>query len=288
MSRFVSSDYPLRQSHTFLLATDSKNSVLAEILDGKTSPIAYCVYGEQSGQQEISGRLGFNGELREARMGWYLLGNGYRAYNPMLMRFHSPDSLSPFGKGGLNAYVYCVGDPVNYSDPTGHMPKNFLNFLTRKPRRALTAAPSTSSLSPLIKPDTPSAARRPLPALPESVNESTALSSLLDESTGEPIFQTLPSRRTWAPQSSTPLPKEMMTYEQMAQLERASESGSTSRLASQSPSAPYVDRSTKPKISRPSQRLRLLTPDESNAVFTIDHVGDERVDLAMFNKYLRR
>jgi hypothetical protein len=49
-----------------------------------------------------------------------LLGNGYRAYNPRLMRFHSPDSWSPFGGGGLNAYMYCVGDPVNRSDPTGH------------------------------------------------------------------------------------------------------------------------------------------------------------------------
>ncbi|WP_147458691.1 RHS repeat-associated core domain-containing protein, partial [Pseudomonas savastanoi] len=37
-----------------------------------------------------------------------------------LMRFNSPDSLSPFGKGGMNAYAYCAGDPVNRSDPTGH------------------------------------------------------------------------------------------------------------------------------------------------------------------------
>ncbi|WP_434706426.1 RHS repeat-associated core domain-containing protein [Pseudomonas sp. Z1-12] len=45
--------------------------------------------------------------------GHYLLGNGYRAFNPGLMRFNSPDSLSPFGEGGLNAYAYSVGDPVN-------------------------------------------------------------------------------------------------------------------------------------------------------------------------------
>ncbi|EGH35731.1 hypothetical protein PSYJA_44541, partial [Pseudomonas syringae pv. japonica str. M301072] len=36
--------------------------------------------------------------------GHYLLGNGYRAFNPVLMRFNSPDSLSPFGEGGVNAY----------------------------------------------------------------------------------------------------------------------------------------------------------------------------------------
>lgn len=63
---------------------------------------------------------GFNGELPERATGHYLLGNGYRAYNPVLMRFNSPDSCSPFGRGGVNAYAYCVGDPVNRRDPTGH------------------------------------------------------------------------------------------------------------------------------------------------------------------------
>ena len=105
---------------TVLLASDSSQSIIAEVADGKTNAIAYSAYGEQSAQQEVATGLGFNGQLREARLGWYLLGNGYRAYNPRLMRFHSPDSWSPFGRGGLNPYMYCVGDPVNRSDPTGH------------------------------------------------------------------------------------------------------------------------------------------------------------------------
>ncbi|WP_239644025.1 hypothetical protein [Pseudomonas avellanae] len=43
------------------------------------------------------------------------------------MRFHSPDSLSPFGEDGLNAYAYAYayaygeGDSVNGVDPTGHI-----------------------------------------------------------------------------------------------------------------------------------------------------------------------
>ncbi|MHC8316840.1 RHS repeat-associated core domain-containing protein [Pseudomonas sp. LB3P31] len=105
---------------TTLLATDNSHSVIGEILDGKHNPIAYTAYGEQSAPQKDKARLGFNGQLREAKIGWYLLGNGYRAYNPQIMRFHSPDSWSPFGGGGLNAYMYCIGDPVNRSDPTGH------------------------------------------------------------------------------------------------------------------------------------------------------------------------
>ncbi|WP_172736589.1 RHS repeat-associated core domain-containing protein [Pseudomonas sp. Irchel s3h17] len=106
---------------TVLLASDSNQSIIAEVADGETNTIAYTAYGEQSAQQDVATRLGFNGQLREARIGWYLLGNGYRAYNPRLMRFHSPDSWSPFGRGGLNLYMYCAGEPVMNSDPTGHI-----------------------------------------------------------------------------------------------------------------------------------------------------------------------
>lgn len=114
-----------------LLATDRSQSIIGEIVDDQSQTIAYSAYGEQSAQQKIETRLGFNGQLREANIGWYLLGNGYRAYNPRLMRFHSPDSWSPFGGGGLNAYMYCVGDPVNRVDPTGHI----WQTLTAKARR---------------------------------------------------------------------------------------------------------------------------------------------------------
>ncbi|OVU30967.1 hypothetical protein BME18_22975 [Klebsiella michiganensis] len=54
------------------------------------------------------------------------MGNGYRAYSPALRRFTCPDSESPFGVGGINPYVYCDHDPVNKTDPSGHMPKGRL------------------------------------------------------------------------------------------------------------------------------------------------------------------
>jgi RHS repeat-associated protein len=108
------------KQRVILLATDSNQSIIGENVEGKVNTIGYSAYGEQSAQQEVASALGFNGQLREAKLGWYLLGNGYRAYNTRLMRFHSPDSWSPFGGGGLNAYMYCVGDPVNRVDPTGH------------------------------------------------------------------------------------------------------------------------------------------------------------------------
>ncbi len=64
--------------------------------------------------------VGFNGQLHESATCWQILGNGYRAYCPVLMRFHSPDDQSPFGNGGVNAYAYSLGDPANHVDPTGH------------------------------------------------------------------------------------------------------------------------------------------------------------------------
>ncbi|MGY2342002.1 RHS repeat-associated core domain-containing protein [Pseudomonas sp. SDO5532_S415] len=114
----INQQNPTRQ-RTVLLAPDLKNSVIAELDAGSLNQIAYSPYGQKSAQHEVITRLGLNGELCEAEIEWYLLGNGYRTYNPRLMRFHSPDSWSPFGRGGLNAYMYCGGEPVLRSDPTG-------------------------------------------------------------------------------------------------------------------------------------------------------------------------
>jgi len=78
---------------------------------------AHNPYGFCANQGRAS--LGFNGEYLDAFMSAYFLGNGYRVYSPVLMRFVSPDRYSPFGKGGRNAYVYCLGDPINHVDPSG-------------------------------------------------------------------------------------------------------------------------------------------------------------------------
>ena len=123
---------------TTLLATDQQRSVLNELDAIPPRAFAYTPYGHRSPEGGLHSLLGFNGERPDPMTGCYLLGNGYRAFNPVLMRFNSPDSLSPFGKGGLNAYVYCVGDPVNRLDPTGHVGnpfKGLLNMLGRTPRR---------------------------------------------------------------------------------------------------------------------------------------------------------
>jgi RHS repeat-associated protein len=102
-----------------LLATDEANSVLAAGFNPLTT-ITYSPYGHRESAALPPGLPGFNGEPPDPLTGHYLLGNGYRAFNPVLMRFNSPDNLSPFEGGGLNAYAYCLGDPINRADPTGH------------------------------------------------------------------------------------------------------------------------------------------------------------------------
>lgn len=64
---------------------------------------------------------GFNGQRPDPISGYYHLGNGYRACSPVLGRFTCPDNISPFGAGGINPYAYCTGDPVNRTDPSGHI-----------------------------------------------------------------------------------------------------------------------------------------------------------------------
>ncbi|MFJ4443159.1 RHS repeat-associated core domain-containing protein [Pseudomonas sp. NPDC089422] len=96
---------------------------------------AYCPFGHHQHQVSKLFMIGFNGEREDSHSGTYLLGNGYRAYSPALRRFFAPDSWSPFGKGGVNAYGYCAGDSINNVDPDGHGAVNPLR------RHAVTLTP---------------------------------------------------------------------------------------------------------------------------------------------------
>ncbi|MGF6328047.1 RHS repeat-associated protein [Pseudomonas sp. BS3782 TE3695] len=112
-----------------LLVNDFQRSVLQTVSANTNQPASYTAYGHTSKKCDPPTLLGFNGERIDPITGHYLLGNGYRAFNPVLMRFNSPDSWSPFGKGGINSYAYCECDPVNFSDPTGHFLSPFRRFL---------------------------------------------------------------------------------------------------------------------------------------------------------------
>lgn len=101
----------------------------------KTAALAYSPYGYIANQTRLVSMLGFNGERYDPLNRLYALGKGYRRYNPALMRFVAPDSLSPFAEGGTNAYAYCAGDPINYVDPTGHIKGIANTLITNKALR---------------------------------------------------------------------------------------------------------------------------------------------------------
>ena len=137
---------PSKQQSIALLVTDQSASVLRVPRIGFDHPAAYCPFGYHHLSVGISS--GFNGHIIEKSTSNYLLGNGYRTYNPVLRRFHLPDSLSPFGRGGLNSYAYCGAEPVNRSDPTG---RAFSWFRSRRLARLTTlnanAAPNPALIS---------------------------------------------------------------------------------------------------------------------------------------------
>jgi RHS repeat-associated protein len=117
-----------------LLAVDRAGSVIQHMQRSDGEHCAYSVYGDAP-LPRTHLALGFNGEQLEQSTDRYWLGQGYRKYDSRLMRFLSPDRISPFGAGGLNAYGYCTGDPVNYSDPSGRM-RDWVAFLLYRKKLA--------------------------------------------------------------------------------------------------------------------------------------------------------
>ncbi|MBV4507331.1 RHS repeat-associated core domain-containing protein [Pseudomonas sp. BW13M1] len=148
-----------------LLVTDQKASVLSYETDQVNRVITYSAFGYRSLINEQLSILGFNGEYQERTTGYYLLGNGYRAFSPELMRFTSPDSLSPFEKGGVNTYVYCQSEPINQKDSTGHFGERIRKwvsglFSTSTPSYKTKNHPPAQSLA---------AQNQPIPEQPISV-----------------------------------------------------------------------------------------------------------------------
>ncbi|MFC0400583.1 RHS repeat-associated core domain-containing protein [Paraburkholderia rhizosphaerae] len=110
-----------------MLFSDSFGSVYgnADPATGASSaitPAIYSPYGYQSlqGADPSYDPIGFKGERFDQLTGLYHLGDGVRAYDSAGMRFLQYDPLSPFDRGGLNPYGFCGGDPITFSDPTGH------------------------------------------------------------------------------------------------------------------------------------------------------------------------
>lgn len=148
----------------------------------------YSPYGYHLPSQGV---LGFEGDRRDPVTGHYHLGNGYRAFNPSLMRFNSPDNLSPFDRGGFNAYAYCQGDPVNYQDPSGHSIWRMLASALQTPKRVetMTAVSREVKFTQLL--GWHGTSRKELPSLHKGLSSGH---SEVHRQAQEPGFYVAPSR----------------------------------------------------------------------------------------------
>jgi len=100
-----------------LLGCDSQGSIRLEAGESIRQR-RYSAHGAEPVDDQHT-PFGYAGQRREPLTEWNIPA-GYRPYDPLLMCFLAPDSESPFGRGGINAYAYCAGDPINRIDPDGH------------------------------------------------------------------------------------------------------------------------------------------------------------------------
>lgn len=132
--------------HVAFYATDIQGSVLRFLRRDVSCSVQYTVYGHDD--KSCASVLRFNGQRKEALSAHYLLGDGYRALSSVLMRFNAPDSLSPFGAGGINPYCYCGGNPVDRTDPSGHVPRPILQTTSRGRSRPTVMSPLPTEQMP--------------------------------------------------------------------------------------------------------------------------------------------
>ena len=91
-------------------------------IDGKgdvhkvgASAIDYDAYGRT--EDTITESYGYRGYFLDKNSGMYLLGS--RFYDAESMQFTQPDSYH-WDNYAMNLFGYCAGDPINYTDPSGH------------------------------------------------------------------------------------------------------------------------------------------------------------------------
>ncbi|WP_087722902.1 RHS repeat domain-containing protein [Pandoraea sp. PE-S2T-3] len=101
-------------------ALDAKGSVMQTYDAQTTHAVVYSPSGFRETSAVLDGVPGYDGETSDPATQWLWLGNA-RMYSPVLARFMVPDTFAPFDGGGINAYARI--DPVNATDPSGHIPK---------------------------------------------------------------------------------------------------------------------------------------------------------------------
>ena len=102
------------QGDVMYLVDSSGNQVAAYLYDPFGKVLS------SSGTMAEINPLRYRGYYQDSETGFYYLQSRY--YDPAICRFINADSYASTGQGlvGYNAFAYCLNNPVNKSDPTGH------------------------------------------------------------------------------------------------------------------------------------------------------------------------
>ncbi|GLC31550.1 DNRLRE domain-containing protein [Clostridium omnivorum] len=109
----------------FFYSHDTRGSVSNIINpDGKlVKGYSYDEFGgtEERGDKSFKNSVKFTGAVNDSSTGLYYM--NARFYNPSTARFLTQDSYTgnPYEPRTQHLYSYCANDPINYTDPTGHM-----------------------------------------------------------------------------------------------------------------------------------------------------------------------
>ncbi|MFJ4445827.1 RHS repeat-associated core domain-containing protein [Pseudomonas sp. NPDC089422] len=185
----VAIDSKKKKAAIMLLVNDQAFTVLAGVKASCLQHQRFNVYGFSI---DLMVAIGLNGQPVDRLTRRYQLGHGHREYDPAIMRFASADGLSPFGKGGINAYAYCENDPVNKSDPSGQwgqrrsLPENSIFRTTRRRHSAFSPMGGSSSANPVD-------ARGPM----SRFIAGSELDELLAKPFNQPYYETQAPVSTW-------------------------------------------------------------------------------------------
>ena len=119
--------YGYKKNNTiYFYIRDVLNSIIGIIDNTGTivSKFDYVAFGNIINQTgSVISNFRYKGYYYDTDVELYYLKS--RFYNPILLRFITPDSIEYLDSSsiiGLNLYAYCANDPVNKYDPTGHFP----------------------------------------------------------------------------------------------------------------------------------------------------------------------
>ncbi|MEB2621197.1 RHS repeat-associated core domain-containing protein [Pseudomonas sp. YuFO8] len=225
-------------SQTTLLATDQAHSLMITVSRINPQQFAYCAYGHHPVKSGLSALIGFNGECPDATTGHYPLGQGNRFFNPVLMRFNSPDELSPFSEGGINPYAYCGWDPINFGDPTGNSRLAHLKALWRK-------ASQTADVNRASVTTATSSARANAPT-PNAIGQATSLSS----GSSQTKYRILPQEASTPSSSAQPFPHQLGPFKLDSKTKKISKKTSKKNISNTSTNSTTTHKSTKNSKNR--------------------------------------